>query len=127
MIRGIDSILLFSQSAKKLANFYKTKVGLKVTMEAVMGEHEEEMYEFAIKKGAPGLYIIDHSEVKGKAKDPKRFMFNLEVDNIEKEVARLKKAGVKVIADIYHVENYGHVSTFEDLDGNYFQFVQVRA
>ena len=127
MIRGIESILLFSQSAKKLANFYKTKVGLKMTFEAVMGEHDEEMYEFTIKKGAPGLYIIDHSDIKGKAKDPKRFLFNLEVDNIEKEVARVKKSGVKLVADIYHVEGYGKIATFEDLDGNYFQMVQVRA
>jgi len=39
----------------------------------------------------------------------------------------LKKAGVKVVAEIYHVEGYGWLATFEDLDGNYFQLVQVRA
>jgi predicted enzyme related to lactoylglutathione lyase len=54
-------------------------------------------------------------------------MFNLEVDDIEKEVKRLKKAKVKVIADTYHVPDYGLIATFQDPDGNYFQFVQVRA
>ena len=38
MIRGIDAILLSSQSAKNLAEFYRDKVGLKQTEEAEMGE-----------------------------------------------------------------------------------------
>jgi predicted enzyme related to lactoylglutathione lyase len=54
-------------------------------------------------------------------------MINLEVDDIEGEVARLKKKKVKVIAGIYHIQDYGYIATFEDPDGNYFQFVQVRA
>jgi len=82
------------------------------------------MYEF--KKGS-GFSILDNSKVKGKNKNPERFLFNLEVDDIKKEVPRLKKAGVKVVAEIYHVEGYGWLATFEDLDGNYFQLVQVRA
>ena len=53
-------------------------------------------------------------------------MINLEVDDIEKEVERLKKAKVKLIQDIYHIEDYGKIATFEDIDGNYFQLVQVR-
>ena len=53
-------------------------------------------------------------------------MFNLEVDDIEKEVERLKKAMVKLIQDIYHIEDYGKIATFEDVDGNYFQLVQTR-
>lgn len=54
-------------------------------------------------------------------------MFNLETDNIEEEVKKLDKAGVKKVQDTYHMENYGHIATFEDVDGNYFQLVQVRA
>ena len=126
MIRGIESILLFTGSAKKLAAFYRETVGLKVTFEGVMGEHGEEIYSFEMKKGGPGLNVIDHSDVKGKSKDPKRFIFNLEVDAIEREVARLKKAGVKLIQDTYHIQEYGYVATFTDPDGNYFQLVQVR-
>lgn len=126
MIKGFESILLFSQSAKKLAAFYRDVVGLKVTFEAVMGEHDEEMYEFALKKGAPALNIIDHSQVKGKSKDPNRFIFNLEVDDIKKEVARLAKSGATLIKDTYHVESYGYVATFADIDGNLFQLVQIK-
>ena len=124
MIKGIEGILIGSQRAKKLADFYKNKVGLKVTFEAVMGDDNEEAYLFEMK-GA-GLYITDHSQVKGKNTNPNRVIFNLNVDNIEKEVKRLDKEKVKKIKDIYHIEGYGKIATFEDVDGNYFQLVQTK-
>lgn len=125
MIKGIDSVLLFSESAKKLAKFYEEKVGLKNSGVFEMGDKGEEVYMYEWKKGS-SLSIIDHSKVKGKNKIPERVMVNFEVDDIKKEVARLKKAGVKVVRGTYHVEGYGWVATFEDLDSNYFQLVQVR-
>lgn len=124
MIKGIEGILLGSENAKRLADFYKNKVGLKVTMEAEMGEKDQALFIFGMK--GCGLYIIDHSKVKGKNKNPDRFIFNLEVDNIEKEVKKLDDTKVKKIQDIYHVEDYGRIATFEDIDGNYFQLVQVK-
>lgn len=124
MIKGIEAVLLFSENAKKLADFYKEKVGLKLTFEAEMGDNNEEIFNFDMK-GSANLYIIDHSKVKGKNKQPERVMFNLEVKGIDDEVARLKKAGVKVVADTYHVQEYGYIATFEDIEGNYFQLVQT--
>lgn len=126
MIKSIESLNLFTESAKKLTGFYRDKVGLKVAFEGEMGENDEEIYEMKLGKG-PSLYIIDHSKVKGKNTNPDRVIFNIEVDNIKKEVARLKKAKVKVVQDTYHVEGYGWICTFADVDGNYFQFVQVKA
>ena len=126
MIRGIESILVGSRNAQKLADFYEKTVGLKLTNEFEMGEDNEKGFEFAIK-GSTGFYIMDHSEAKGKNKNPAQIMINFEVDDIEKEVARLKKAKVKVQQDIYHIEGYGLIATFVDPDGNFFQFVQVRA
>jgi len=126
MILGLEAVNLFTENAKKLASFYRDKVGLKITFEGEMGDQDEEIYELELGKG-PNLYIIDHSKVKGKNTNPDRIIFNLEVNNIEKEVTGLKKSGVKVVQDTYHVEGYGHIATFEDIDGNYFQLVQVRA
>src|SRR3989344_7998254 len=126
MIKGIESILLGSQNAQKLADFYEKIVGLKLTNEFEMGENDEKGFEFAIKDST-GFYIMDHSEVKGKNKNPAQIIINFEVDDIEREVDRLKKAKVKVQQDIYHLEGYGHIATFVDPDGNFFQFVQVRA
>lgn len=123
MIRGMEAVLLFSDNAKKLAVFYKNVVGLKAGMEGEMGESEQ-VYEFNF--GNCSLYIMDHSDIHGKSKEPKRMFFNIEVDDIEKEVARLKSHKVRVVADTYHVQDYGLIATLEDPDGNYFQFVQVR-
>ena len=126
LIKNLESLTLFTQNAKKLAGFYRDKVGLKVKFEAVMGENDEEMYDMSVGKKS-GFYIIDHSKVRGKNKQPERIIFNLEVDDIKKETARLKKAKVKVVQDTYHVEGYGYITTFADLDDNFFQLVQVKA
>ena|SRR3989344_4152802 len=126
MITGLESITIFSANAASLAKFYEEKVGLKIGMTAEMGEDNSNLFE--IKAGAgSSFYIVDHSDLHGPAKEPKRFIMNFEVDNIEKEVARLKKAKVKLIQDIYHVEDYGHIATFSDLDGNFFQLVQTHS
>ena len=125
MIRGLESLCISSENAKKLADYYRAKVGLKVTLEGEFGEKGEGLYGFEWK-GTSGLYIMDHSKVKGKTKEPERYIINFEVDEIKREVKRLDKQGVKKIKDIYHMEGYGWIATFEDIDGNYFQLVQVR-
>ena len=125
MIRGLEAVLLSSQSAKKLAKFYKEVVGLKQGEVMEIGDEGEKAYDFPLKGAA--IYILDHSKVKGKNKNPERVMFNLEVSDMEKEVKRMKKAKAKVVQDTYHVQGYGLITTFEDPDGNYFQFVQVRS
>lgn len=124
MIRGIDSAGIFSPNAEKLAEFYRETVGLEQTMEAKIGEEGEKLYGFETE-GSSDFYIADHSGVKGKSKEPARIMINFEVDDVEKETERLDEAKVKKIQDIYHVEGYGLITTFQDPDGNYFQLVQV--
>ena len=126
MIRRLEAVLLSSENAKKLADFYQEKVGLKLGSEMEIGDKGEKGYDFELGTGVY-LYVMDHDKIEGKNKNPARVMFNLEVDDMDKEVARLKKAEVKVVAETYHVEGYGLITTFEDPDGNYFQFVQVRA
>lgn len=125
MIKGIESILVGSPSATKLAKFYRETVGLKQTMEMEMGEKGEMVYGFETK-GAM-FVVLDHSKVKTKSKQPDRIIVNFEVDDIKKEVARMKKAKVKVKSEIYHVEGYGLIATFADVDGNLFQFVQIKS
>ncbi len=123
MIKSQESILLSCENSQKLAKFYEEKVGLKLTSEFEMGDNAEKGYYFESVK----LYINQHSEVKGKNSQPQRYMINFETDDIEAEVKRLDSAGIKKIQDIYHVEGYGLIATYEDVDGNYFQVVQVRA
>ncbi len=124
MIRGLEAVMLNSANAKKLAEFYRDVVGLKIKSEYEMGEGEN-AYEMEVVYGS-ALYINDHSDIQGKNKEPQRVFINIEVDNIEDETVRLKKEDVKVIQDVYHIEGYGLIATFEDPDGNYFQLVQIR-
>ena len=126
MVKGIEGILLGSANAKKLAKFYRETVGITQTMEFEMGENNEKGFAFEFK-GSSGFYIMDHSSVKGLNKTPERLIINFEVDNIEKETARLKRSKVKIKQDIYHLENYGYIATLVDPDGNFFQLVQVSA
>src|SRR3989344_553661 len=125
MIRGIDGILLYSHDGRKLADFYKEKVGLRLTSEIEMGNDKEVGFTFEMKNGFT-LWIMDHSKIKGANIQPERYMINFEVDNIQKEFDRMVKMGVKKIQDVCHVEGYGMIATFEDSDGNYFQIVQIR-
>lgn len=125
MIKGLEAVLLSSENAKELAEFYRDTVGLKIANTYEM-EGGQNAYEIEVGEGS-NLYINDHSEVKDKSKEPQRVIINFEVDDIEKEVERIKKEDVKLVQDTYHIEGYGLIATFEDLDGNYFQFVQVRA
>ena len=127
MFRGIDSILLYSEDPKKLADFYKDKVGLELGETGEYGEDKKDVF-YGFKVGDSKLFaVLHHSKITGKNKQPERYMINFEVKNIEEAVEKLKKNKVKMVADIYHVEDYGKIATFEDIDGNYFQLVQVRA
>ncbi len=125
MIKGIESILLSSHSAQKLAEFYRDVVGLPMGAEMKIGEKGEKGFEFSLPSGSL-LYIADHSEITGPSTDSKRILLNFEVDDMDKEVARLDGKNVKKIQDTHHVEGYGLITTYEDVDGNYFQLVQVR-
>jgi len=125
MIKGLESFMLFSEDAAKLAKFYKEKVGLKTTGEFEMGDKGQEVYAFGFSKTSD-LYIVDEVTVKGKNKTPQRFTLNLEVDDIKKEVKRLKAKKVKLYMDTYHLQGYGWAAAFADVDGNCFQLVQVK-
>ncbi len=125
MIKGVEMILIASENPKELANFYKEKVGLTFKDEFEYGEKGETGFMF--EAGGTGITILPHSEVHGKNADPARFMINLEVADAEDEVKKLKDKGVNCIQDLYHIEGYGLIATFEDLDGNFFQLVQVKA
>ena len=126
MVIGLEGILLNSENARELAEWYRDTVGMKIKTEAEMGEEGDEFFEMEAGKGS-GFYIGDHSEVTGKNPQPQRILINLEVDSVEETVAKLKKAGAKVVQDIYHIEDYGYLATIEDPDGNWFQVVKTKS
>ncbi len=125
MIKSLESVVLISENAEDLANFYKDKVGLEIKDEAE-GEDGSKMFELKAGDG-PSVYIMSSKDAKSGGQGSSRVSINIEVDDIEKEEKKGKDAGVKQVKEIHHLEGYGLIATYEDLDGNNFNLVQVRA
>ncbi len=115
---NFNSILVFSENPKALADFYK-KVFEKDP------DWDEGGYS-GFNAGSAYLTIGPHDKVKGKNKSPERIMINLETKEVKEEFERIKKLGAKVIAEPYSMgddETNGLIATFSDPDGNYFQLI----
>lgn len=113
---NFNSLLLFSEKPKPLAEFYK-KV---FESDPVWDEHEYTSF----KVGDGFITIGPHDKVHGKNANPERIIFNLETKEVKKEFERIKKLGAKVIKEPYNpeeTEEEGSIATFVDPDGNYFQ------
>ena len=114
---NLNSLLLFSETPKKLVDFYRQVL-------AREPKWQEEEYS-GFEAGACTLVIGPHSEVHGQNKNPERIMFNFETSDVKGEFERMKKAGAKVIAEPYPVGDDQNflIATLADPDGNYFQLV----
>lgn len=110
---NFNSILLFSENPKALAEFYQQVFQKEPDM-------SEESYT-GFLAGTTFLSIGHHDKVRGKNQNPERMMLNFETKDVAGEFARIKQLDAKVIAEP-NEENY-MIATFEDPDGNYFQLV----
>lgn len=112
---NLGSFLLFSENPQKLVEFY-AKVFQKEP-DWSGGDFKG----FSVGKGE--MVIGPHDKVHGKNADPARFIFNIETDNFQSEVVRVKSLGATVISEPYQpAEEAGMwIATFADSDGNYFQ------
>lgn len=86
--------------------------------------HDGNWYGWQV--GNTHLTIGEHSEVKGRAKEPQRIILNLEATDVKGEFERIKKTGATVIKEPYQMEGMeGWIATFADPDGNYFQLMPL--
>lgn len=106
--------MIGTSNPKKLAEFYQKVFDKKPDM--VDGDWNGWM------AGNAFFSIGAHSEVKGKAKEPQRQIFNFETKEVEKEFERIKKAGATVIKEPYEMGG-AWIATLADPDGNYFQLM----
>jgi len=107
----LGTIMIGSANPKGLGQFY----------EKVLGRPDwtsDGWYGW--KAGNAYFMIGEHSEVKGKAKEPQRLILNFESRTYKKEYERIKGLGAKVVKELYEMEG-GSIATFADPDGNYFQ------
>jgi len=114
---NLNSLLLFSEAPKKLVDFYRQVLAREPKF------NEGEFTGFEV--GLCALIIGPHSKVHGSNKNPERFMFNFETDNVKGEFERMKKMGAKVIAQPYQMgdDKDFWIATLADPEGNYFQLV----
>lgn len=114
---NLNSIMIGTHQPKVLAKFYEK------VFEKKAGWEDGNWSGWQI--GNTHLTIGEHSEVKGKAKEPQRLILNFETKEVKKEFERVKATGAKVIKEPYNPgEAPGMlIATFADPDGNYFQFM----
>jgi len=106
--------MIGSSQVKKLAEFYEK------VFEKKPDWAEDKWHGWQV--GSAFFTVGEHSEVKGKAKEPQRVIFNLETKEVKEEFERIKKLGAKVIKEPYEMGG-GWIATFADPDGNYFQLM----
>lgn len=111
---NLNSIMIGTSQPKVLAEFYEKVFGKTADM------IEGNWWGWLV--GSTFFSVGEHSEVKGKTKEPARMMFNLETKEVKEEFKRIKKAGAKVIKEPYEMQG-AWIATFADPDGNYFQLM----
>ncbi|KKS69892.1 MAG: hypothetical protein UV41_C0042G0006 [Candidatus Daviesbacteria bacterium GW2011_GWA2_42_7] len=111
---NLNSIMVGTMQPKEMAEFYEKVFGKKADW--------SESNWHGWKIGSTFITIGEHSEMKGKTKDPGRVMYNFETKEVKEEFERIKKLGAKVIKEPYEMGG-GLIATFADPDGNYFQLM----
>lgn len=111
---NLNSIMIGTMQPKILGEFYEKVFDKKPDME------EGGWYGWQV--GKTFLTVGEHSEMKGKNKNPARIMFVFETNDVKKEFNRIKEAGATVIKEPYEMGG-GWIATLADPDDNYFQLM----
>ncbi len=111
---NLSSVMIGSLQPKVLAEFYEK------VLERPADSADDGWYEW--KVGSTHLTIGEHSEVRGKAKEPQRVILDFETEEVKEEFDRIKGVGAEVIKEPYEMEG-AWIATFADPDGNYFQLM----
>ena len=106
-------IIINSGDPDRLRSFYRDIVGLP----------GQPAREEALSVAGVTVDFDRHSEVSGPAKEPARILFDLFVDDIAAEEARIAAHGVKFIRSQGKEYWGGVISTFADPDGNLVQLM----
>lgn len=111
----LSSIMIGTHQPQVLAKFYEAVLERPADME------DGNWYGWQV--GSAFLTVGEHSEVKGKAKEPQRIIINLETKDVDEEFKRIKEIdGAIIIKEPYDMAG-GLIATFTDPDGNYIQLM----
>lgn len=111
---NLNSIMIGTSQVKQMADFYEKVFGKPADWS------EEKWHGWQV--GSCHFTIGAHSEVKDKAKEPQRVLFNFETKQVKEEFERIKSVGATVIKEPYEMGGMW-IATFADPDGNYFQLM----
>lgn len=111
---NFNSVMLGSHNPKTLAEFYEKVFDKKPDW--------QDGGWYGWQFGDIHFDIGEHSEVKGKTKEPQRIILNFETEKVKEEFERIKKEGAEVIKEPYEMQG-AWIATFADPDGNYFQLM----
>jgi hypothetical protein len=120
MIKSINNVLIWTNDYKKLAQWYSENLGFDTVTEY---NHPNDT-GVLLKSGPVGLWIGQHSEVKGPNQDIHRHMVDFLVDSVTECYEKLKLKKIK----LYGVPTQDptsdkYVLTLYDLDNNLIQLV----
>ena len=113
---AFNSVIIGTKQPQLLATFYEKVLGK--PPEVV--DNENGFWGWQVGKTYMG--ILDHSEMRGNAKDPGRIMINLETNQVKDEFTRIRAFGGLEIRAPYQLGD-GWIATLADPDGNYFQLM----
>ena len=109
-------IIIWSENFEDLVSFYETVLEVPCTKKKERSAYFQwDNFKFS---------IANHSEIRGKSKDPNRFMINIKVADIEEITERLLKIGVNFIRMPEREKWGGKVATFEDPENNRVNLIQ---
>ena len=113
---NLNSVMIGTTQLKELASFYEKVLG----KPADMIDAENGFYGWQV--GSMFLSVLEHSEMKGRSKEPGRVIINFETPQVKEEFERIKALGAVVIKAPYEMGG-GWIATLADPDGNYFQLI----
>jgi catechol 2,3-dioxygenase-like lactoylglutathione lyase family enzyme len=120
--KRISTILIWSEDFRKLADWYRDVLGLKVVEELDHPQDTGVLFEFP--SGGPWLWIGQHSQVTGINPYTHRHMFNISVDSVSETFEYLKSKNVKILAEPFKAPTFDkYFCTFYDLDDNLIQII----
>ena len=94
MIKSIGWLTIWSEDYKKLANWYRDTLELKVASELNLPNDTGVIFEFP---NGTNLWIGYHDKVRGKSKDPYRSFVSFNVDSVTELYEKLSPKGVEFI------------------------------
>ncbi len=113
---NLNSVMIGTMQPKQMVAFYQGVLGRAPDMQ------DSKSGFYGWKAGGSYFSVLEHSEMKGKTKDPGRVLLNFETTQVKEEFQRLKALGASVVREPSQMGN-GWLATLADPDGNYFQLV----